>query len=268
MWQSSELNYIRSNRPMVMAHRGDSLVFPENSLPAFRQACEQDIDCLETDIHLTRDGEIVLFHDYCLDRVTGAEGKIAQCTLAELKMLDIGEKFQAPDGTFPFRGTGLQIQTLEEVLNTFTGIKFNIDIKSFNIKAPYILAKKLKELGAEDRVMVGSFLQWQVCLFRRASDVPTSAGPAEIVFFLAHALVNRPFKAPYYALQVPVKANILPIVTAETVSFAHANNIAVHVWTINEKEQMRELLNLGVDGIFTDKPQQLLEVIGLWLYGM
>ena len=245
---------------MVMAHRGDCLALPENSLPAFRQACELDIDCLETDAHLTRDGEIVFFHDYCLERVTTATGKVAQLSLKELKRLDIGDRFQAADGSNPYKGKGLQIQTMEEVMSTFTNIKFNIDIKSFNVKAPFILAKKLKALGAENRVMVGSFLQWQLYLFRRVSDAPTSAGPLEIISFLTRARLNRSFNAPYYALQVPVKVKSLPIVTRETVRFAHDNNIAIHVWTINKKEQMKELLRLGVDGIFTDDPLLLLEV--------
>ncbi len=260
MWRNSKIKFIQGNRPLIMAHRGNSIAVPENSILAFQQAYELRVDVLETDAHLTKDNNIVFFHDQTLKRVTGEKGRIAEKTLAELKSIDLGAKFKAEDGSLPFKGTSLTIQTIEDVFNSFKEVKFNIDIKSKNPEAPKILARKLEELNAQKRVMVGSFHQKQILEFRKCSDIPTSAGPFEVVNFLKKAKKNANFSHGYHAIQVPERLAFISIVNTRNVKFAHENEIAVHVWTVNDAEKMKSLLLLGVDGIFTDNPELLIQV--------
>lgn len=264
MWSKSEINYLRGTRPLIMAHRGNSIIVPENSLLAFQQAYDLKVDVIETDAHLTKDNNIVFFHDATLNRVTGVKGKIADKTLEELKAIDLGAKFKDENGNLPYLGKGLVIQTIEEILDKFRDIKFNIDIKSRNPDAPKVLSQKLNELNAQNRVMVGSFHQKQIIRFREYSDIPTSAGPFEVINFLKKSKKsNQPGKTSfvhaYHAIQVPEKVKFISIVNPRTIQFAHDNQIAVHVWTINDQKKMIELLKMGVDGIFTDNPELLIE---------
>jgi glycerophosphoryl diester phosphodiesterase len=248
-----------------------------------------------------------------LERTTNGIGKIADYTLAELKELDAGYKFQ-PEGSndYPYRGKGLQILSIDEVLPRFPNVRFNIDIKSDNPEAPKLLAEKLKELNSEERVCVGSFHQQQIIRFRKYTSVITSAGKKEVIKFLlkffkwrkrlpkliaeenkpvSHEVIRREhdgkihqeienkahfvwgvrtvkhqkmifgYDLPYYSLQVPMKQSIIKIISPQFIKFAHFLGIAVHVWTINDRVVMRQLLDWGVDGIFTDKPKLLLDLL-------
>lgn len=260
MWRNSKIYFIRGVRPLIMAHRGNSIAVPENSILAFQEAYDLKVDVIETDAHLTKDSNIIFFHDQTLKRVTGEKGKISDKTLEELKTIDLGAKFKDANGNLSYQGRGLIIQTIEEIFTSFKDIKFNIDIKSKNPETPKILAKKLEELNAQNRVMVGSFHQKQIDSFRKHSSIPTSAGPFEVLEFLKCVRRNKQLAHEYHAIQVPEKIKCISIVNEKTLKFAHENEIAVHVWTINERENMKSLLLLGVDGIFTDNPELLLTV--------
>ena len=265
---------------MVMAHRGNSSEVPENTLEAFKDAHDMGgVDCIETDVHLTRDDEFVFFHDPKVNRTTNAKGKIADFTLEELKALDAGYKFKDERGNFPFRGKGFQIQAVKDILPAFPGIKFNMDIKSKNPRAPELLARLLDDLDANDRVMVGSFHKKQLYRFRDVSDVPTSATINEVWQFrkaakkflkthqgnVPEALDPEKIfgeKLAYHALQIPEKILFLRVILGpDFIQFAHALGIAVMIWTINERDDMKRLLEWGADGIFTDKPALLVEVM-------
>ncbi|WP_371806052.1 glycerophosphodiester phosphodiesterase [Candidatus Lokiarchaeum ossiferum] len=289
MWQISRIPFVKNYRPLVMAHRGDSANVPENTLASFEDAYKLNVDCIESDTHLTKDGQFVLFHDDKLDRTTDGTGLIADYTVEELKKLDTGFHFSGtPDNPHPFRGKGYHIHTIDEILPTFPDVRFNLDIKSKNPKAPELLAKKLADLEVEERVMVGSFHQGQIRLFRKNSKIPTGAGSREVLSFWRkskswirkHPEIiqnNNPVNPddidrnqkevfgkllPYYALQIPEGYLFLKIVKPEFIIFAHHMGIAVHIWTINDAKDMRRLLQWGVDGIFTDHPKILLEVVG------
>lgn len=288
MWKINPQPFIKNNRPLIFAHRGDSALIPENTMHAFKDAYQLDIDCIETDVHMTKDQNFVLFHDPNLERTTDGKGSVADYTLSELKNLDAGYNFQ-PQGSndFPFRAKGLKIHSLEEILPLFPKVRFNIDIKSENPLAPEILAQELKELGVEDRVCVGSFHQKQIQRFRKYSKIATSAGPKEVLRFLLkfylwrkrvsklieskkkpisyHDTINNQKMVfgqalPYYSLQIPLQKSIIKIVTPQFIEFAHLVGIAIHVWTINEAMVMKKLLQWNVDGIFTDKPRVLIKV--------
>jgi glycerophosphoryl diester phosphodiesterase len=280
MWKlSPKPVLVNPQHPLIMAHRGDSANVPENTMQAFEDAYRLGVDCLETDTHMTADGEFVLFHDPNVNRTTNGKGPIAKFKLAELKALDAGFYFDA-ENNYPYRGKGLQILTIDEVLPRFQKVRFNLDIKSRHPDAPARLAKKLTELNVEDRVVVGSFWQKQIKNFRHHSSITTSAGPFEVIKFrkIANKWVkNHPGSSPepfslsqsevfgqelgYYALQIPEGISILQIITPEFIKFAHGVGIAIQVWTINERSVMERLLDWGVDGIFTDCPNILKDVI-------
>ena len=282
MWRSSSLSFLKNDKPLVMAHRGNSSNVPENTLEAFRDAYELDcVDCLETDVHLTKDEKFVFFHDPKVNRTTDGKKKKKNYTLNQLKELDAGYAFEDEEGKYPYRGKGLKVQSVEDVVLEFPEVRFNMDIKSKNEKAPRLLAKLLEDLGMEYRVMVGSFWPKQVKRFRQYSTIPTSASIWETWRFrkkafklikqkrdltkIAEDLTQESVfgnDLPYFALQIPEKLFFLRIIKGPAfLAFAHAMNIAVHVWTINEKEDMQRLLKWGVDGLFTDKPALLIEII-------
>lgn len=288
MWKLHSNPFIYNNRPLIMAHRGDSSNIPENTMQAFQEAYNLQVDCLETDIHMTKDNEFVLFHDNSVDRTTNGSGNISDFTLAELKELDAGYRFEKKEsGTFPYRGKGLQILAIEEIIPHFPDVRFNLDMKSKHPKTPKILAEKLKRMGVEDRVIVGSFHQKQVHRFRQYSTISTSAGTIETINFKwkfrkwKRLLKRGSFASefpktmqeitrnqkivfhhslPYFALQVPEVYSKIRIVTPEFINYAHFMGIAVHVWTVNEPKDMKRLFTWGVDGLFTDKPSLLIEM--------
>ncbi|MHA1683556.1 MAG: glycerophosphodiester phosphodiesterase [Promethearchaeota archaeon] len=279
----SKIEWWRSGKTMCMAHRGTSSSIPENTLEAFQDAASlKGVDVIETDTHLTRDGCFVLFHDARLGRTTNGRGRIADWTLDDLKVLDAGYKFKGENGDFPFRGKGFKIHSISDILPRFPQMKFNLDIKSRDPRAPALLARKLKDLGVQDRVMVGSFWQKQIIRFRTAAggEIPTSASIGEVFRFRKkaynylkrntgrdvpqeldpEAFFGSPL--PYHALQVPMAISFIKVIkNAEFISFAHALGIAVHVWTINREDVMQQLLKWRVDGIFTDNPSLLINNI-------
>ncbi|TET30197.1 MAG: glycerophosphodiester phosphodiesterase [Candidatus Heimdallarchaeota archaeon] len=284
MWKRSPVPFLKEKRPLVMAHRGDSAHVPENTLKAIQDAISYRVDVVETDLRVTKDDEVLFFHDAMVNRTTNGRGFVRSFSLAEIKKLDQGYSYKGPEkeDPHPFRGKGLQIQTIEDILSKFPKTKFNMDIKDRFAKAPDILARKLKELDAEDRVMVGSFHHKQLERFRLKTGAPTSASPIEVFMFrqkIRKWIRKNPTynyyqempldqeeilgKAlPYFALQVPEKFFLLNIFRgSKFFSVSHMLDIAIHVWTVNDPGDMFRLLDWGVDGIFTDNPRLLSEIV-------
>ena len=284
MWKRSPVPFLKGKRPLVMAHRGDSAHVPENTLKAIQDAISYRVDVVETDLRVTKDDEVLFFHDAMVNRTTNGRGFVRSFSLTEIKKLDQGYSYKGPEkeDPHPFRGKGLQIQTIEDVLSKFPKTKFNMDIKDRFAKAPDILARKLKELDAEDRVMVGSFHHKQLERFRLKTGAPTSASPIEVFMFrqkIRKWIRKNPTynyyqempldqeeilgKAlPYFALQVPEKFFLLNIFRgSKFFSVNHMLDIAIHVWTVNDPGDMFRLLDWGVDGIFTDNPRLLSEIV-------
>jgi glycerophosphoryl diester phosphodiesterase len=269
-----------------MAHRGNSAEYPENSLQALEEAVALNVDVIESDLRLTKDNEMILFHDRKLNRTTNGKGSVKKKTLAELKKLDLGYWFvkDSKDSKkkYPFRGKGYRLSTLDEVLQKYPNMRFNFDIKDIDKKAPKILAKKLEENNAIERVMIGSFHHKQLKRFRKNSKTLTAASPIEVWRFRRKVLhwyskkdtVTEQLsgeklqkeifkkKLPYKALQIPPRFSFFTLLDDPSLIYAsHFFDIAVHVWTINNPQKMNELLDWNVDGIFTDKPQTLIEVM-------
>ncbi len=263
IWKISEIPFIKGNRPLVMAHRGRSAFTPESSLLAFEEAYALNVDVLETDIRITKDNIPVIFHDETLDRTTSGKGRISDFNLDELIEFDLGYWYLNKEKEdYPFRNRGLQILPLYTLFEKFPKVKINLDIKDDFKKASSMIFETIKESGAEHRVLVGSFHNKQILRFREISkhlEIPTSANPKEVRTFVSNFWMFS--KKDYCALQVPMTRSSIKIVTASSINKAHRNNIAVHPWTINDKEIMLSLLAWKVDGIFTDNPELLIKVL-------
>lgn len=245
---------------LAMAHRGGAL-HPElggleNTMHAFEHAVALGYRYLETDVHATSDGHLVAFHDPVLDRVTDAAGPLAGMAAAEVALARIGGEHAVPSMT--------------DLLEAFPTCRFNIDLKSAAAVAP--LADLLERTAAHDRVCVGSFSLSRLRRFRRLTRgrVATSAAPAEVAVFLASPLpriARLVTRGRVAALQVPPRHGRLRIVDARLVRRAHAAGAHVHVWTVDEPAEMERLIDLGVDGLITDRTDLLKDVLvrrGLW----
>jgi glycerophosphoryl diester phosphodiesterase len=263
----SEKRTLDRSWPVNLAHRGASARAPENTLEAFRLAVEGGAGGLELDVHVTRDGAVVVIHDAAVDRTTDGSGAVAGMTLDELRRLDAGYRF-SPDGglTFPYRGRGVKIPTLAEVYEEFPEARVNADIKAAQRGAEEAVLQAIRRSAAEERTLIASTDHAVIRRFRRVSGgrVSTAASRREIAAFYALSRSRlEAFASPAYdALQVPVEHRGIRLVTPRFIGAAHARGVRVDVWTINDAAQMRRLLDLGVDVIMTDRPEALAGLLG------
>lgn len=257
-------------RPVVLAHQGASGHAPSNTMEAFRLALEQGADILELDVHMTRDGVVVVSHDETIDRMSDGSGLIKEMTLAELRQYDFGYDF-TPDGGFsyPYRGKGVTIPTLEEVFQAFPGVPVNIEIKQADPPMEQQVWELVQKYGAEDRVLVASFdgtvaRRWRELAGTR---VATSAPASHMYLVTALHLpyLDRLYAPVYDAFQLPVAQKAGPITvrfdTPRFLAMAERLNIAVHYWTVNDEAEMKRLYALGAHGIITDYPDRAVKVL-------
>ena len=254
--------FLDAHPPIGIAHRGGAGAAPENTLPAFAAAVALGYRYVETDAHLTRDGVVVAFHDARLERVTDRGGAIADLDFAEVEAADAGFTF-TPDGgrTFPFRGLGVRVPSLEALLVRWPGLRVNVDPKADACVEP--LAALLDRLDAWGRVCVGSFSDARLARIRvlGRGRACTSMGPRAVaVARLATGSGTVPRQGAD-CIQVPVRHAAVPIVTPRFVRAAHRAGLPVHVWTVNDERAMDALLDLGVDGIMTDRLPELRDVL-------
>lgn len=276
-------------RPLNIAHQGGEIENPSNTLYAFTRALASGADMLETDVHLTADGHVVAIHDETVDRTTNGSGSVEDLTLAQIKALDAAHWFVPDVGTthgaapadYTLRGvaTGEQppppgfvpndftVATLEEILQRWPGVPLNVELKpttKMTGRLEVAVAQLLAEYGRTDDVIVVSFLDHSTELFKLlAPDVHTAVGTVQAGLFKLSAEGPLP-GAPnprYKALQVPIEFGGIPVVNEDFVTDAHANAFAVHVWTINDAAVMRDLLDIGADGVMTDRPALLESVL-------
>jgi len=257
--------------PIAIAHRGGAGEAPENTLAAFEIAWTLGYRFLETDAHLTRDGVLVAFHDARLDRVSDRCGAIADLSIAEVQTADAGFAYSADGGSsFPFRGCGHRVPRLEEVLARWPDARVNIDPKSDACVEP--LAALLDELGAWERVCVGSFSDRRLRRIRARGHghACTSMGPRAVALARLMTLTGSIPPLGADCIQVPISRGPVTIVTKRFVESAHRAGLPVHVWTVNDGASIAQLLDLGVDGIMSDRLPVLRDVFarrGLSLAG-
>ena len=246
--------------PLAIAHRGSRLLWPENTITAFSGAYDLGFRWFETDLHLTADGIIVCFHDDTLDRTTSGSGYVWDRTLGELSAIDAGYQHQM-DGAFPFRDQGVAIPTLEEVVTVFPDTSIVVDLKQDGLTPA--LTALVERLDLWDRLVVGSFSDRRLREFREATGdrVATSTGPIAAVKALAGALLLGRAPKSCDAVQLPRRQSGIPVITKRSVRGFLAGGYDVHVWTINDPAEMSLLLDWGVNGLITDRPDLLKEVL-------
>ena len=245
--------------PIAMAHRGSVLLWPENTMTAFQEAVDLGYRYLETDLQMTRDGVLVTFHDDTLDRTTDGTGLVSDHSWEELQDLDAGYRFRA-NGDYPYRASGIRIPTLEELATTYPDRVFSLDLKSDGMEEA--LVETIRRLDLWDKVIVGSFSDNRLKRFRSLLNRPVamSAGPGEILRFVSAVRLRLPYRLESDSLQVPVRQWIR-IVDSRTIRVARSMGKPMIVWTINDPSEMGELLDLGVDGLITDRPDLLRNII-------
>ena len=238
---------------LAFAHRGGNEFAPENSFRAFKSAVDIGYKYLETDVHLTKDGFLIAFHDDTLDRVTDKSGLIRDLTLSEIKKAKIA-------------GTD-EIPLLSELLNSFTDCFFNIDGKVDETVQPLINLINNKDFI--NRVCIGSFSQKRINFIRKSlgKEVKTSMGPAEVILskFLSYTSLGYNFKSSYTS--IPIRRYGINLLDERNINYLKSNNQKVIAWTINDEDQMKMLINIGIDGIMTDNLTLLKKVLieeSLW----
>lgn len=262
---ASAYPFFAGERPLVIAHQGGDGLRPSNTMAAFEHAVALGVDVLEMDIHSTADDVLVVMHDSAVDRTTNGTGAIRDMTLAELKQLDAAYHWPYEGESFPYRGQGITVPTLEEVLTAFPTMRMNIEIKQQSPSIVEPLCRLLEAHNMKERVLIASFHPVTMSEFRQACPgVASSMVEPEIrrFFALNLAFLGALFQPPGEAFQVPEYSGNLHVVTPRFVRGAHGQNIEVHVWTVNETADMQRLLDLGVDGIITDYPDRLLALLG------
>ncbi len=253
--------------PVNLAHRGASAEAPENTLEAFRLALESGAGGLELDVHMTRDGRVVVIHDNTVDRTTDGSGAVGDMTLDEILKLDAGYRF-SPDGgrSFPYRNRGVRVPLLEEVFQLFPDTPVNVEIKEDQPGVEEAVLRIIKEARAENRVFVASQIHRVIRHFRGISEgrIPTSASGMEIRAFFALNRIGLEFllDTPYDALQIPDSYRGLRVATPRLIRAAHRRDLRVDVWTVNDPARMRRLFEIGADVIITDRPKLLAQVLG------
>lgn len=260
--------YLNIERPLVIAHQGGDGIWPGDTMYAFEKAVETGADVLEMDAHITKDGEIVLMHDEEVDRTTDGTGLIEDLTLSELKQLDAAYTWSNDKGkTFPYRGQGIQVPTLDELFQKFPQMRYVIEIKLTQNPIDKPLCDLIREHNMQDQVMIASFHDEAMRSFRAiCPEVATSASRTEVRnFVLLGKIFLSGFIAPQYqSIQPPYdpeESMNIPIMTERFVREAHAKNIRVEPWTVDEPGLMKQYIEWGVDGIMTDRPDIMIEVL-------
>lgn len=247
--------YLDAPTPLAFAHRGGAAAGDENTAAAFGRAVKLGYRYVETDVHATTDGVPVVFHDDTLARLTGHGGRVDTLTWTDLTCVRVG-------------GAAL-IPRLDEVLDAWPDIRFNIDVKADTGAVPTV--ETLRRVGALDRVLLASFSDRRLARLRELAgpQVATSMGMRAVAALRLASLTRTPLRLPpsVVAAQVPTHHNRIRVVDRAFVGHAHRLNLQVHVWTVDEPAEMNRLLDLGVDGLMTDRPEVLRDVLidrGAW----
>jgi glycerophosphoryl diester phosphodiesterase len=257
--------FFEKPKPRIFAHRGASGTAPENTLAAFEKALEAGADYLEMDVHATSDGHIVVMHDPALDRTTNGLGPISALTLKELKKLDAGYRFTPDEGeTFPYRGQRITVPTLRELVERFPGVPFNIEVKGNDRGNEHAVVELLKELKHDEISLLAAEKEEMMVRLRPVvGGFPTNFCDTESLEFIQRANQNEwdGYAPPGAALQIPEEFAGMTILTPELLEAAHGFGVEVHTWTVNDEDDMRRQLEMGVDGIMSDHPERLSKVV-------
>jgi glycerophosphoryl diester phosphodiesterase len=251
--------------PWAIAHQGGRRLWPENTLYAFEHADALGVDVLEMDLRVTKDGNIVVMHDATVDRTTNGSGRVDTLSFAVFGELDAGYRFESDSSGFPFRGQGLHVPSLEDVLKRFDAKRLILEMKQFTPELAIRLCDMLTRHRASERILVASFSHGSMRAFRQACpSVATSATMREaiLLYQLERMHLASLYRSPAVALQIPESFRDRRVLGPELIELAAAYNVHIQVWTVNEEADMKRLLDMGVQGIMTDVPDRLLQLMG------
>jgi glycerophosphoryl diester phosphodiesterase len=250
--------------PLLIAHRGGSALAPENTLAAFTQAVDAwAADMIELDVRVTSDGHCVVIHDATVDRTTDGTGAVATMTLAQLRELDAGYRF-GERNTFPFRGRGVVIPTIDELFEAVPRTPLTIEVKAGAAQAPLFAA--IERHGATDRVVIAGMYDRDRTMFSQYRGAVSASAEQFAAFYRMQALkLGRFWKLDADVVQIPEFHGARRLVTQRLVRELHGQGVPVHVWTINQESDMQRLLDWSVDGIVTDRPDVLARVLHRWV---
>jgi glycerophosphoryl diester phosphodiesterase len=247
--------------PVAIAHRGGSKLRPENTLDAFRHAARLGVDALECDVHLSRDRQVVVIHDDTLDRTTDAGGPVAARTADELARVDAGYRFEV-DGRHPFRGQGIGVPRLADVLACWPG-PVVVEVKGDRPDDVAVVLEQIRASAALDRVVIGGFSQAVLRAVRhQAPDLPTSASRLEVQSAIRRAWFRLgPRPTGFAVFQVPVRLKGRTILTRAFARAARRADYPVQAWVVDDPAEMRTLLEWGVTGLISDRPDLAVAVL-------
>lgn len=253
--------FLDHDGPIAFAHRGGAAEAPENTMVAFEHAIALGYRYLETDARVTRDRVVVALHDGWLDRLTDHKGAVSEIDFADLQVADAGYGF-SPDGgvSHPFRGRGVRVPRLEDILMRWPSVRLNIDLKTDECALP--LAELLDMMCAWERVCIGSFSNHRLRRIRALSRgrACTSMGRRAVAVARLAAGYGVLARQGADCVQIPPRRGLVPLATKRFIGAAHRTGMPIHVWTVNDETVMHQLLDLGVDGIMSDRTTLLRDV--------
>ena len=260
------VNRFRTGRTLVIPHGGGDGLFPEDTMVAYTSTIAMGADVVDVDLRLSGDGTLIAFHDPTVDRITGAKGSVASMTYAQLSTLDAGYTFHPAgrDDDHPFRGKGVVIPTFESILQRFPHTLLSLDLKDESMSMVPPLCSLLTRYHRTNDVFVGSNSDPLILQFRKACPtVETSAIMADVYADRAARASNDPsFVSAVSVDQPPYRSNGKTLVDAMSLAWSHEHGIAILTWVVNSEADMKTLVGLGVDGIYTSYPDRLLRLLG------
>ena len=248
---------------MVYAHRGGAALAPENTMAAFENGMSLGADGLEFDVRLSSDGVPMVHHDPTVDRTTDGRGPVAELTADQLEHLDAGCKFADANGAFPFRGQGIGVPRFEDVVRRFPDAPLIVEMKDDSDAIAEAVLDVLKRSGTLERAILASFYERPIFAVRRlAPEANTGASSHEVRRALYGSWAGLSPKRPAYkGFQIPEKSGALRIVSPRFVRAMKKAGLTIAVWTVNEEADMRRLLDWGVDGLITDRPDVAVKLV-------
>jgi glycerophosphoryl diester phosphodiesterase len=253
---------VLAGAPLLIAHRGGSALAPENTLPAFLNSVERwAADMVELDVRASADGRCIVMHDALVDRTSNGTGPVSAMTFARLRELDAGYRFTTDGGaTFPFRNTGVVIPAIEEVLEALPAARITVEVKSDAAQAPLFAA--IRRFNASDRVIAAGMYDRDRSLFGTYDGAISGSLEELKPFWIRHRCGLGWLKAPKCdVVQIPEVWEGRTLVTARLARDLHRHGIPLHVWTVNETADMHRLLDWGVEGLISDRPDLLGRVL-------
>lgn len=253
--------------PMIIAHGGAKALFPENTMLAFDGSVNIGIDALEMDICLTKDEILVTHHDKTIDRMSDGEGALNDYNFEELLQFNFGDGFENLDGEFPYKNTKVEIAKVEDVIAKYASYPLIIEIKDdaeLGEKAADLLIKMIDDYGIKSTSIIASFHDEIIDYIiekEKGYLVSTAETEARRMVITTKSGMTLFYKPDAMALQLPMESAGLNLTRKRIIKQAHKRNMAIHYWTINNKEDMKLLIENGADGLITDRPDLMNELI-------